>query len=122
MSKIAKSVDKDLKNTTSDLKKDKKPKRLETFLFKRNHEFVMVPQDVVETLNITDAYHLGLLAHKAQMKCLWEDSFSTDSYVKNVKVVDGLEKSLKKLEEMYPSIRENFTKLDFVGMVKIGRC
>lgn len=81
----------------------------------------MVPAQVVNTLTPEEAFRLGLIARAEQRRQLLEDAIKGDHYINNVRVVEGLETSLKKLEELYPFIKQQIS-LANGGYKKIGRC
>lgn len=70
------------------------------------------------TMAPEEAYRFAMLAQMEQRRQLLLDAYRGDHYVDTIKVVDGLETSLSKLEELYPSMREELWKMDS----KVGRC
>ena len=52
-----------------------------------------------------------MIASIEQRKQLMIDALSDDHYVDSIKVVDGLESSINKLELLFPSIREQISNL-----------
>lgn len=98
--------------------KKKKTKKPELFLLKRADQYILVSDVVLNNMTPEEAYRFAMLAHAEQQRQLLIDAYRGDHYVDNIKVVDGLEGSLSKLEELYPSMREELWKMDS----KIGRC
>lgn len=81
----------------------------------------MVPIHVVNNLTPEEAFRLSLIARAEQRRQLLEDAIKGDHYINNIKVVEGLETSLRKLEELYPFVKEQIN-LANGGYKKTGRC
>jgi hypothetical protein len=92
-----------------------------TYLLKKGDKFYMIPSQVVESLSIDEAFKLGLAAQVELRRQLLQDALGGDHYIEDVKVVDGLEASLKKLGEMFPGVRKNILKCDMQYHTRIGR-
>lgn len=98
-------------------KKKKTKKNVPTsFLLKKGDKFYMVPISIVNTLSPEEAFRLGVIARAEQRRQLLEDAVKGDHYINDIKVVEGLETSLRKLEELYPFM------INTSGLSKIGRC
>jgi hypothetical protein len=93
-----------------------------TFLLKRGDKFYLIPDNMIETLSIDEAFRLGLVAHIEQRRQLLEDISKGEHFIENVSVVSGLETSLSKLEKMFPSIRKQIVEFDKKYHSKVGRC
>ena len=104
------------------IEKKKKPrakkKKPQLFLLKKSDQFFLLPEELMDTMIPEEAYRLAMIANIEQRKQLMQDAFSGDHYIDSIKVVDGLEKSLSKLEALYPSIREQISNLDS----RIAKC
>lgn len=74
---------------------------------------------MVEAMPPEEAFQLALSAHVEQRKQLMLDAQLGDHYVHNMKIVDGLELSLSKLETLFPTIRSQVRHLE--GEAKIGQ-
>lgn len=92
-----------------------------TYLLKRDDKFYNVPGHMIDTLSVEEAFRLGLSAHLEQRRQLLEDAIKGDHYIEDVKVVQGLEDSLKKLEELFPSIRQQILDFDKGFHIRMGR-
>lgn len=92
-----------------------------SYLLKRGDKFYMVPANVVDTFTIEEAFRLAMVAHIEQRKQLLEDALKGDHYINNVKVVDGLEASLKKLNEIFPALIEQIHRIHGGSDYKIAR-
>lgn len=66
----------------------------------------MLPSKELEKLSASQAVLLGIACRTEQRLQLLKDAKSGDKYYYGRKVVDELEVSLDKLEQLYPSIRE----------------
>ena len=109
------------KRNRSKTPRTKKPAVPTAYLLKRGDKFYMVPADVVDTLTIEEAFRLALIAHAEQRRQLLEDAVKGDHYINNIKVVDGLEVSLRKLDEMFPALREQVSSLHNGNNYRMGR-
>lgn len=107
------------------LKKNRKPKIKKTepsFILKRGNTFYIVSDIVISTLSADDAFRLGMAAMIEQRRQLIEDAYTGDRYINNIKIVDGLEATLKKLNEMFPMMREHINNIDLTQISsRIGR-
>lgn len=90
-----------------------------SFLLKRDDRFYMIPASVVDSFTPEEAFRFGLIAKLEQRKQLLEDAVKGDHYINNIKVVEGLEISLRKLEELYPFIKQ---QIDAANGYKNSRC
>lgn len=110
------------KSTKSKTSKAKKVES-KSFLLKRDDRFYMVPSSVIATLSADEAFRLGITAVMEQRKQLLADALEGDHYINNVKVVDGLEASLQKLDELFPSLRAHIDNIDLTQISnRIGQC
>ena len=92
--------------------KPKTKKKQPMLLLRKAEHFFLMPEKMIENMPPAEVFQLALAAHKAQRIQLMEDARKGDHFVHNIKIVDGLEKSLTKLEKLYPSIREQIALLD----------
>lgn len=99
----------------------KKPTAPTAYLLKRGDKFYMVPANIVDTFSIEEAFRLAIVAHAEQRKQLLEDALRGDHYINNIKVVDGLEASLKKLDEIFPALRDQVNRVHGGYNYRIGR-
>lgn len=81
----------------------------------------MITKPIVESLSVDEAFKLGLVAQVELRKQLLEDAVNGDHYIENVKIVDGLEASLKKLGEIFTGVRNSILKCDLKYHTHIGR-
>jgi hypothetical protein len=109
------------KRNRSKTPRTKKPNVPTAYLLKRGDKFYMVPANVVDTLTIEEAFRLALIAHAEQRRQLLEDALKGDHYINNIKVVDGLEASLKKLDEMFPALRDQVSRIHGGYNYRMGR-
>jgi hypothetical protein len=98
--------------------KKKVKKNPKLFLLKKSEQFFLLPESLVDAMVPEEAHRLAIVAVMEQRKQLLIDAYRGDHYINDVKVVDGLEISLSKLEELYPSLREEISRLDS----KLARC
>ena len=103
-------------------KKRSKKNTPTSFLLKKGDKFYMVPASVVDTLTPEEAFRLGLIAKMEQRKQLLEDALKGDHYINDIKVVEGLEVSLRRLEELHPFIKQQIETASNNKFNKIGRC
>lgn len=103
-------------------KKLKEPEPM--FLLKRGNEFYLLPASVLDSLAADEIYRLGIAAYIEQRRQLMQDALEGDHYINDIKVVDGLESSLRKLEEKFPDIFSQIGLMDIsvFGSQKIGKC
>lgn len=100
-------------------RKTKKKAKTPAFLLKRDGKLYVIPDNVMNSVTAEDALRLGLLAIEEQRRQLLHDAVQGDSYINDVKIVDGLEASISKFKEMYPWLKDQI-KLYSVSN-KIGR-
>lgn len=105
--------------------KNKKTKKVKessaTYLLKKGDKFYMIPSAIIDSLTVDEAFKLGMSAHLEQRRQLLEDAKKGDHYIESIKVVDGLEVSLIRLEELFPQIRKRITEFDKGYHFRIGR-
>jgi hypothetical protein len=92
-----------------------------TFLLKKDDKLYIFPNEIMNALTIDEAFTLGMSAHIEQRRQLLQDATQGDHYIESIKVVDGLESSLKRLEELFPKIRKQIADFDKGYHVRIGR-
>lgn len=76
------------------------------FLVKLGSKLKMIPSKQMDHLSITEAMAIGLACREAQQQQLLKDAIDGDKYYYGHKVVDELELSLDRLEQIYPSIND----------------
>lgn len=103
-------------------KKTHKKGQKDQYLLKRDNEFFIIQRAALESLPVSEIFKLGVTASHEQRAQLLKDAQKEDSYVFNIKIVDGLEESLRKMEEMFPSIKTHIRMMDEAMLVKIGKC
>lgn len=90
----------------------KKVKTIERYLIKKSDKLFLVPVKTLEELGPVDAFQVAVDSHFAQRHQLVLDATKGDHFVDDLKVVDGLEASLRKFEALYPSIKEHLKYID----------
>jgi hypothetical protein len=63
-----------------------------------------------------------MTAYIEQRKQLLQDAIVGDHYVNDIKVVDGLESSLRKLEEKFPNLVSQIDQMGLIAGPKPGKC
>ena len=93
------------------------------FLLKRNNEYYLLPASVLNSLSVEEIYRLGMTVYIEQRRQLMQDAVLGDHYVDDIKVVDGLELSLRKIEEILPNLVEQIAQMDLTTTsIKAGKC
>ncbi len=112
------------KKTPKPAKKVRKKKSEDAFLFKRGNEFYLLHSSALNSLSIEELYRLGMTTYVEQRKQLLLDAITGDHYVNSTKIVDGLENSLRKLEEKIPNLVAQIDQMDLRanGSIKYSKC
>ncbi len=90
-------------------------------LLKQNNELCFVPSSVLDSLSASEIYSLGIAAYVEQRRQLMQDALFGDHYLNGIKIVDGLELSLKKIEEKLPDLITQIESNLGLG-IKSGKC
>ncbi len=84
--------------------------REEAFFISAEGKIAIIAPDVLDQLSREEAIMVAMSAYLAQKSQLLNDTFQGDRYIDDIKVVDGLEASLSRLEENYPNILNSVKK------------
>lgn len=88
------------------------------FLMKRAERFCLVQEEVIDALLPEEAYRLALLNSWELNSQLMQEAQHGPQLINDKNITDELEKTLAKIEQLYPSIRAQILQLND----KIGRC
>lgn len=81
------------------------------YLLKIGTQLRIVPSKKLTCLSFHEAMAIVLASSEEQKRQLVQDALNGDRYYYGHKVVDSLELTLNKLEEMFPSIRQQIKML-----------
>lgn len=82
------------------------------FLIKKPDKFYLISEEMITTLSLDEVFYLWNLARKEQAKQFLIDALSSEHVIDNIKVVEGLEKTLQKMEEIFPGLSLRFRILN----------
>ena len=89
-------------------------KRSKKYFVKEEDGIFVVKDDFFEAIESrTEALCIAMRTFYMLQKQMMEDAIEgEDSYIGNMKVVNGLERSLAKLDEMFPCLLDEFRLVD----------
>lgn len=98
------------------MKKQKKSKNdPKQFLIKKEDQYFLVSEQLMVNMTPEEIYRTALIAHIDQKKYLLQEAYNQVLKIESketIKIPEELEESLKKCEEIYPLIREDFHLLN----------
>jgi len=82
------------------------------FLIKKIDKFYLISEDMIGTLSIDEAFYLWNLARKQRDIQIITDALTSEHVIDNIKVSEGLIRTMGKLEEIYPGLSSRFKVLN----------
>ena len=86
---------------------------VEKFLLKVGPAYRMVTSKIINQMPIQEAITLVVSCVEEQRRQLLNDAIRGDKFYYGKKIVDSLDKSIKKFEERFPQIKDTVKELVF---------
>lgn len=99
-----KKIDNSNENTTENL-----------FLIKKLDKFYLISENMIGALSIDEAFYLWNLARIQRDIQIMNDALTSEHVIDNIKVVDGLIKTMAKLEEIFPGLSTRLKVLNKIN-------
>ena len=114
---MAKKIEKKIRKVKKT--KQTKPVKPTQYLLKKGERLYLVPEALLNSLPLSEAYQLAVIAKAEQRDQLMFDAQNGDQYIEGCKVVDGLAASLTHLHKRFPALHAH---LEMFEPKNIGKC